>query len=57
MHSRPMRWPTIVAKFDRLSAGFADAGLRREIAAAVAALEATRVRELTGLLARVRSGG
>jgi len=56
-HSRPMRWPTIVAKFDRLSAGFADAGLRRDIAAAVTGLEATRVRALTGLLARVRPAG
>jgi len=56
-HSRPMRWPTVVQKFDRLSALFADADLRREIVAAVAGLEGIRVRELTPLLARVRRPG
>jgi len=56
-HSRPMRWPVIVQKFDRLSAAFAGADLRREIVAAVAELDGIQVSELTGLLARVRRPG
>jgi 2-methylcitrate dehydratase len=56
-HTRPMRWPTAVQKFDRLSAPYAEADLRREIAAAVAELDGIRVRELTRMLARVRRPG
>jgi len=56
-HRRPMRWSTITKKFERLSASFSDADLRREIAAAVMGLEGIRVRELTRLLARVRRPG
>ncbi len=56
-HSRPMRWPTIVQKFDRLSAPFADADLRREIVAAVAELDRIRAREVTRMLARVGNPG
>jgi len=56
-HTRPMRWPTIVQKFDRLSAQFADSDLRREIVAAVGELDGIRVRELTRILARVRHPG
>lgn len=53
-HTRPMRWASIVQKFDQLSAPFAEADLRREIAAAVAELDGIRVREVTPMLARVR---
>jgi 2-methylcitrate dehydratase len=53
-HTRPMRWPTIVQKFDQLSAPFADDALRREIVAAVKELDTIRARELMRLLARVR---
>jgi 2-methylcitrate dehydratase len=56
-HSRPMRWPVIVQKFDRLSAAFAGADLRREIVAAVGELDGIQVSELTRLLARVRRPG
>ncbi len=56
-HTRPMRWPTIVQKFDRLSAPFADADLRHEIVAAVGELDGIRVRELTRMLAGVRRPG
>ncbi len=56
-HTRPMRWPTIVQKFERLSAPFADADLRREIVAACVELDGVRVREVTRMLARVRRPG
>ncbi len=56
-HTRPMRWPTIVQKFERLSAPFADADLRREIVAACSELDGVRVREVTRMLARVRRPG
>jgi 2-methylcitrate dehydratase len=54
-HTRPARWETIVEKFDRLSAPHADAGLRREIAAAVRELEGIQVTDLTRLLASVQA--
>jgi 2-methylcitrate dehydratase len=56
-HTRPMRWPTIVQKFDRLSAPFADAGLRREIVSAVKELDTIHVRDLAWILARVGRPG
>ncbi len=52
-YTRPMRWETIVQKFDRLSAPHASPALRREIAAAVAGLENIRVHDLTRLLTNV----
>ncbi|MDR7550607.1 MAG: MmgE/PrpD family protein [Armatimonadota bacterium] len=51
-HTRRMRWETVAEKFDRQSAR-ADAGLRREIADAVRALEGIWVADLMRLLARV----
>ncbi len=54
-HTRPMRWDTVVGKFDRLSAPRTEAALRREIADAVAHLERIQVADLTRLLARVHS--
>ncbi len=53
-YTRPMGWEGVVAKFDRLSAPYADAGLRRQIVAAVENLEGIRVADLTHLLAQVR---
>jgi 2-methylcitrate dehydratase len=55
--TRPMRWETVVAKFDRLSADSADAHLRQEIIAAVGNLDGIQVADLTALLARVGQGG
>jgi len=51
--TRPMRWETLLDKFERLSRSYTDAALRREIADAVAHLDAIPVNDLTRLLARV----
>jgi len=53
-YTRPMRWESVVAKFERLSAPHADADLRRQIAAVVTDLEGIPVADLTRLLAQVR---
>ena len=53
-HTRPMTWETVARKFERLSADFVDAALRKEILNAVARLEAIQIASLTGLLAQVR---
>ena len=55
--TRPMRWATVLQKFDRLAARFADESLRREIADAVRRLEEIRVSDLMKLLAEVRIPG
>lgn len=52
-HTRPLPWEAVVEKFDRLSAGHAGTALRRDIVAAVDALETLPVADLTALLARV----
>jgi 2-methylcitrate dehydratase len=51
--TRPMRWETVVEKFERLSTPYASPSLCREMVDAVANLEKIQVRELTGLLADV----
>jgi 2-methylcitrate dehydratase len=51
--TRPMRWETVVEKFERLSTPYASPSLCREMVDAVANLEKIQVRELTGLLAEV----
>jgi 2-methylcitrate dehydratase len=51
--TRPMRWETVVEKFERLSALYTDARLRRQIIEAVAGLEGITVRDLTALLVQV----
>lgn len=56
-HTNPMRWETVVDKFNRLGEPYADASLRREIVQAVEGLEAVRVRDLAALLSRVRLPG
>jgi 2-methylcitrate dehydratase len=50
-HTRPMGWDAVAAKFDRLAAGHAEAGLRTQIADAVKHLDDLRVDALTPLLA------
>ncbi len=56
-HTRPMRWETVVEKFERLSARHADAALRREIVEGCAALERIEVADLTRLLGRIDGSG
>ncbi len=53
--TRPMRWETVAAKFDRLSAPFADRSLRGEIIDSVGMLENLSVADLMVLLAKVQS--
>lgn len=54
-HTRPMAWETVVGKFERLSATYTDASLRREIVDAVANLETIQVADLMQLLAQVKA--
>jgi 2-methylcitrate dehydratase len=49
----PMRWETVVKKFERLSAGHAPASLQQEIVDAVARLDTIQVADLMRLLAKV----
>jgi len=53
-YTRPMSWDTAVQKFERLSARYTTASLRREIVDAVAALDTLQVADLVELLAHVR---
>ncbi len=53
-HTRPMPWPMIVRKFDRLSAPFADPSLRAAIVEAVTVLETIRISKLSELLSKAR---
>jgi 2-methylcitrate dehydratase len=53
--TRPMRWETVVEKFDRLSAPYTSTELRRQIVDAVAHLDTIQVRDLANLLAKVRA--
>lgn len=53
-YTRPMRWETVVQKFDRLSAPYADERLRKQIVAAVTDLENLQVVDLTRLLSQAR---
>jgi 2-methylcitrate dehydratase len=52
--TRPFTWDQVGAKFDRLVGDHADAGLRRDIKAALASLESIQVRELMRLLGQVK---
>jgi len=52
--SEPMRWETVVAKFDQLSAPYADPSLRQRIVQAVENIGTIGVADLTRLLAQVR---
>jgi 2-methylcitrate dehydratase len=53
-HTRPLDWEAALAKFERLAGPGLEEGLRREIPAAVEALDQVQVSELCGLLARAR---
>jgi 2-methylcitrate dehydratase PrpD len=51
-HTRPLDWNGTLEKFERLAGPELDAGLSREIPAAVEALDTIKVAELTELLGR-----
>ena len=53
-HSNPMRWETVVEKFERLSEPYTEAPLRTQIIEAVSRLDGVPVEEFVELLARVR---
>jgi 2-methylcitrate dehydratase len=55
-HTRPMRWETVVEKFERLSAPHAAANLRNEIVNAVANLESIEAADLARLLEAAKGG-
>ncbi|MDA1348056.1 MAG: MmgE/PrpD family protein [Chloroflexi bacterium] len=52
-HANPMRWETVVDKFEGLSAAYADAALRREIIESVERLESLSVADFVAPLAKV----
>lgn len=54
-HTAPMSWETVADKFERLSAPYAEASLRRQMIDVVATLERHAVSDLTALLARVQT--
>ena len=56
-YTRPMRWETVVAKFDKLSEKYADPALRAEIVDAVTDLDSISIVDLMHLLAKVRAPG
>jgi len=53
-HTRPMAWETVVGKFERLSSGRADPGLRQQIVQSVDQLESIQVADLVRLLEKVK---
>jgi len=53
--TRPMRWETVLQKFDRLAESYAESSLRREIAQAVAELEKVQISDLMKILGRVKA--
>jgi 2-methylcitrate dehydratase len=55
--TRPFTWDDVVTKFDRLVGDRADAGLRKNIQAAVLSLESIQVEDLMNLLGQVGSRG
>ena len=54
--TRPFTWDEVVAKFDKLVGDRADAGLRKDIQAAVRSLESIPVKDLMKLVGQVRGG-
>jgi 2-methylcitrate dehydratase len=54
--SRPFTWEESVEKFDRLTAGYIDEGLCREIKDAVRSVENIQVKDLTNLLSSIKAG-
>jgi 2-methylcitrate dehydratase len=55
--TRPMTWERVTEKFTQLAAPHTGPALRRDLLETVAHLEAVRVRDLCGLLARVGKDG
>jgi 2-methylcitrate dehydratase len=53
--TRPFTWEQIGAKFEKLVGNRADAGLRKDIKAAVQSLESIQVKDLMKLLGRVKA--
>lgn len=53
-YTRPMRWETVVQKFERLAASRADLSLRKKIVDAVAHLDTIQVSDLVRVLAEVK---
>lgn len=53
-HTRPMRWETVVQKFERLSSPYTDAPLRLKIIDAVADMDSIQIAYLMRLLAKVQ---
>jgi 2-methylcitrate dehydratase len=51
-HTRPMTWDQVAAKFERLTAPYTDAPLRRDILTAVDELDSIAAADLTALLGR-----
>jgi 2-methylcitrate dehydratase len=51
--TRPFTWEQVSVKFDELTVGRADGGLRNEIKAAVRSLESIRMSDLMKLLGQV----
>jgi len=51
-HTRPMSWDTVVAKFERLSAPYADERLREQLIDAVERLDQIDIRDLSDPLER-----
>lgn len=53
-HTRPMRWETVVQKFERLSGPYTDASLRLKIVDAVADMDSIQISYILRLLAKVQ---
>ncbi|MDX1586320.1 MAG: hypothetical protein R3222_06240, partial [Balneolaceae bacterium] len=53
-HTRPMRWDTIIEKFDRLARPYTSSGLRGKIVDTVQNFENKKVAELMQMLTEVR---
>lgn len=54
-HTRPMPWEKVAAKFEKLTANYAEKKLRRAIIEAIDQLETINVSDLTKLLAEVET--
>ncbi|MCF6155382.1 MAG: MmgE/PrpD family protein [Candidatus Brocadia sp.] len=53
-HTHPMRWETVVQKFERLSRPYTDASLRLKIVDAVADMDSIQISYIMRLLAKVQ---
>jgi 2-methylcitrate dehydratase len=53
-YTNPMRWESVVRKFERLAGPYLQSGLKDNLAEVVVRLEKTRVREFTEFLSKVQ---